>query len=282
MEEIIRSHFDSQKFIITQKVVTEWGNMFIKIYNPLSPNKEKDDVEHPYEICLDIFLDTKAKKIHIEYLNKCGIHNGGIFFINKVIDFAKKYGYQKISLEDASALYIYAKENDGTIVEEINIPLASFKYLKEGISWYGKLGFTNDAYESKKGDILRFIHQPLSNVVKWMKEDCNKLGRLVGYCELVNQLEDKISFLKENPSTVSDLFTSFEKYLKENCKNNEFLASNMELKQNVYTIKKLTEFFYTVMANRLSLRDLLFGGKGELEYVVYKEEKTSTSICNIC
>ncbi len=263
MDQIIRSHFDSENFVIIQDTVNkEWGNMYIKIYNPLSPNKEKDDKEHPYELCLNIFVDNKDKYIHIEYLNKCGIHNGGIFFINKVIYFAKKYEYRKITLEDASILYIYAKDKDGTIKEEIDIPLGEFKYLKEGISWYGKLGFTNDEYESKKGDILMFIQQPLSNVVK------------------NDDFQDTISFLKETPSTVSDLFTSFDKYLRENCKNNEFLDSDIELKKNVHYIKKLTDTFYGIMAKKLSLRKLFFG-EGDLEYIVYDYEKDKKSMCII-
>jgi hypothetical protein len=293
MEDIINSHFESEKFLIIQKELAKGRSLSIKIYNPLSPNKEKDE-ERPFDLCLDLFIDNLEKYIDIEYLTNCGINNGGTLFVKKVIDFAKKNEYKKIILEDDSFINIHSKDKDGNIINTFEIPFGKFKYLKDGISWYGKLGFTNKLYERSKEDILKFINQPLVNIVESViHSNINSIERLINleyigiesgisiesieslkrlfYMDkhnIISSMREKISFvdIAENMK-LCELFKYFENFLKTACKNNEFLEDDKKTKENVRNIIHITEYLYNVMANKLSLGDLFFGND-YLEYII--------------
>lgn len=288
MDEIINSHFDSEKFLIIQKELVKGRSLSIKIYNPLSPNKDEDQ-DQPYELCLYLFIDNLEKDIVIEYLTNCGVKNGGTIFVQKVIDFGRINGYKKIILEDDSVMPIYGKDKDGNIKETIDISLGKFKYLKEGISWYGKLGFSNKIYEEHKDSMLEFINNKLTNIIASTIESniysvmrIIDMDYLVGIdtgisskypirhffniekSSIISSIRKKIYFVDiTEDMTLSELFKSFEKFLKS---NNQFLEDDIETRENIKHIQLLTEYFFNIMSNKLSLPNLLFGS--HLEYTL--------------
>ena len=292
MEKLINEFFDSEKFLIRQRItkqkITNKETIHIEIYNPLKLKARKNELGLlPYELCLA--MEVSAQYISVEYLNQCGIQNAGKFFLEKVKEFAIKNGFKKIYLEDVSEFYIYFTIG-GVLDSEMSISLQRFKLLKEGVSWYGKNGFTNEYYESNKGAIIEFINTPIRDIIKKLYAslryehiqinkkieflqtflgnvdffDKNKFVKSdeESHIRLKNYIDSLISFIGKEYDysivTISQIMTDFEIYLKINCKDNKCEISENDIRDEVRKISTCVNYFFSIMLHTLNLLDYEF------------------------
>jgi len=84
---------------------------------------------------MTIYVDTND--IYINHIDKCKFYRGKQS-VENIIEFAKKLGITKISLQDKS-----------TIVDKCNFPLPYYYILLNGISWYNNFEFKSTNYEEE-------------------------------------------------------------------------------------------------------------------------------------
>lgn len=289
--ELIKHHFEDDPFFVKIKTINK-KDIFFNVYNKLSPTDISNDFNdgEPYEVCLNVILSYVDKKIFIEYLNQCGIRNGGSIFLNKIKLFASNYGFKSIELDDASEFYVYFLEN-GEIKREINISLMNYKILKEGKTWYGKHGYENEYYLSHKSEINEYIHKSIGEVlknhinkIKEVQKVIQKLVRLDSikfhrvdkiskylnirefqidhwnknniYNQYVDELKKSLSRFGigddiENIS-ISELMDIFYNYFKIKCKDNKCEEQSFD---DVIIIKDNIEDFYNLLLFDLDLNE---------------------------
>lgn len=314
MRNILVKHFNPEdKFIMKMKINEDDDTLSVNIFNPLSKiNRSRKFINStfltlyydsdkydnrliklnnhdqmkgdPYEICLEMSLNMKSRYIYIGYLTRCGLKNAGRMFLDKVKDFAKKYDFKKIELEDASRIYIYIEDKEGNIITEIPISLSYFKVLKDGVSWYGKNGFTNEYYEKNKENIFKFIKTPINDLFKFFSEKIFKsykdtyntlsFSKYVDWSGIKTNME-LFDFYYDNPdellntyyrnmvkdlsifginvldnTDISSVMTLLEKYINMKCPENTCKESEID---KISKIKNIVRNFFYFMAYNLDL-----------------------------
>jgi hypothetical protein len=158
------------KQIITRYFPENTYHIRFSRYGGLSPRTEigifnKDllppiNKEHnPYNFyCIQCeIVDEKPSTLHIGSLKQCGLR--GTTHLEKIIAFAKDYGFSEITLQDASSI-VYTVIDIPTIANHV-VDLQKLLRLMTGHSWYEKFGFTNDNIERRIKDIEDDIKQPI-------------------------------------------------------------------------------------------------------------------------
>jgi len=97
--------------------------------------------------CLDFSVD---EDINIHLLEKCG--SNGTLLLQLMEEFARSQGIATIKLQDASEIITECLDESGDF---ISIPLAAFKIITTGKSWYNKLGYFSSCDKEKNEEIIK-------------------------------------------------------------------------------------------------------------------------------
>jgi hypothetical protein len=165
VERVVISKFPLNKFILKVK-----------------KNKDKIKVDIREEECykpilsFEIMYLSKKLYIYIDAINKCNINGNTVIKHIKYI--GKELDCVHLQLEDESTIYqidntkftLYLYDILG---ENCSIPLAFYKILLDGESWYNKYGFTNDEVEIEKPKWELLRKEPFMNVYLRSKNKIN-------------------------------------------------------------------------------------------------------------
>jgi hypothetical protein len=150
LERVVLSKFPLKKFRLKTEQIKD-NEIKVEIY-------EKECYKPILSFVIMYYLPNLF--IYIDTINKCNINGNTVIKHIKYI--GKELGCVHLQLEDQSTIY----QIDNTkftlslydiLGENCTIPLAFYKILLDGESWYNKYGFTNDEVEIEKPkwDLLR-------------------------------------------------------------------------------------------------------------------------------
>jgi hypothetical protein len=186
VESVVISKFPLNKFILKVKKNKE---------DTIKVDIREEECYKPI-LSFEIMYLSKKLYIYIDAINKCNINGNTVIkhikFIGKELDCVH------LQLEDESTIYqidntkftLYLYDILG---ENCTIPLAFYKILLDGESWYNKYGFTNDEVEIEKPkwDLLR--KELFMNVYLRSKNKINKSNDI----SFVKQTEKKNNLLQK-------------------------------------------------------------------------------------
>lgn len=213
---------DQDKTFNFEIVETKKGNYILNILSSIDENETK---------CGKIIIYKKEKIIHLDLLYKCDIT--GTQFLDKLEQFAQKYKFEGIQLEDGSEI-IFNQDKD----EEVHINLWLLKILSKGESWYNSKGYTSDDYENEKLENEKFITKPISILVDLIIQNINKYKKKragregIDLKELDIQVRD---LLNKFTSTGFSGFSSFNYY-----------------QLNIRTYNITIQEYFTIISNNLN------------------------------
>ena len=115
--------------------------------------------------------------LYLENLYKCGQFSGSKV-IRAVENFARKYGYEKIKLQDESRIDYKLREN----IFSVSFPV--LRILATGHTWYNKLGYRSIFYAQELAHNRKIINLPfrtlIKGIAKQVKYNKKKLEYLLG------------------------------------------------------------------------------------------------------
>jgi hypothetical protein len=157
---------------------------------------------------MSIQYEGDIKEIVLDELDKCGEHSG-TQILELVEHFARQYGYNTISLVDASNIVSDDPAN-------CRIPLRFFMILATGQTWYNSKGYKSPYFDKEYEHNLRIIETP---VLSYLRGILNE-----------DEAEDIISRLTElnimqidETTTIKALFSTIKQEMRKSvldCKTN--------------------------------------------------------------
>jgi hypothetical protein len=186
VQHVISRKFPLNKFILKIKQIKE---------DKIKVDIHEKECSKPI-LSFEIMYISKNLYIYIFEINKCNINGNTI--INHIKFIGKELGCLHLQLEDESTIYQidntkFTLSLHDILGENCTIPLAIYKILLDGESWYNKYGFTNDEVEIEKPkwDLLR--KESFINVYLRYK---NKNTEAIFISQKINHGDD-ISFIQK-------------------------------------------------------------------------------------
>ena len=186
VESVVISKFPLNKFILKVKKNKE---------DTIKVDIREEECYKPI-LSFEIMYLSKKLYVYIDSINKCNINGNTVIKHIKYI--GKELNCVHLQLEDESTIYqidntkftLYLYDILG---ENCTIPLAFYKILLDGESWYNKYGFTNDEVEIEKPNWELLRKEPFMNVYLRSK---NKNTEAIVNSQKRNHGND-ISFVKQ-------------------------------------------------------------------------------------
>jgi hypothetical protein len=146
-------------------------------------------------------------ELHISNLSRCG-EISGTKLLNIIKSFAKKFGYKKLQLVDASELLgtpIIRKVKSGSC----RISLALLSVLATGETWYNRLGFNSVYTKKEKIHNHEIIQQPFITFITRIAERVEYTKKRSNYLPTLEDLIHGMYYYVDDSDsdiTVQNLF----------------------------------------------------------------------------